>query len=553
MVSGGNPVRTEVLIVGGSLVGLSTAMFLNWHGVSTLNVERHQGTAIHPRAGHFHLRTLEAFRSVDVEKPVREASLDQFPPDGGINAVESLSGREIASYVANLNAGVEEFSPSTRLFLTQQRLEPILRDYAQSLGGEMQYGTELASFEQGEHGVIAQVRDVDSGARKSVHAQYLIAADGNRSPIREQLKIAMQGHGLLSKSMTIYFRAPLCAELLRDRNLGVIYVLNEQLRGFFRFEKGGETGFLVVMSLGDAARPGALDASANMDVEHCRSLVRSAIGNATALVDIIDVAPWLAVADVAERYRAGRVFLIGDAAHVVPPTGGFGGNTGIQDAHNLSWKLAMVLKGQAGEALLDTYNDERQPVGAATIEQAYVRYVKRVTPHLESPALHPLLDDLTAEIGYLYRSSAVLDEASISNALHRNPRHGVAGPGARAAHVVLERDGAPLSTLDLFGRRFVLLTGADAAPWCNAAQRVARNLNLPLDALRVAPDGDLSDPRGQFETAYGLTTTGAVLVRPDGVVAWRSTGAQDDLDARLFRALVSLLSREADDTAAELV
>ena len=110
--------KTDVLIVGGSLVGLSAATFLAWHGVPTLSVERHHGTAIHPRAGHFHLRTLEVFRSVGLEARVRAASEEQFDPDGGINAVELLAGKEIATYIANLNEGVAAISPSTRLFMT---------------------------------------------------------------------------------------------------------------------------------------------------------------------------------------------------------------------------------------------------------------------------------------------------------------------------------------------------------------------------------------------------------------------------------------------------
>lgn len=541
--------HTEVLIVGGSLVGLSTAMFLAWHGVSTLNVEKHKGTAIHPRAGHFHLRTLEAFRSVNIEQAVQAASLEQFPPDGGINAMESLAGREIAAYISNLNDGVGAYSPTVRLFLTQQKLEPILQKHAQSLGSDMNYSSELISFEQNSGGVIAQVRDVDSGDLTEIHAKYLVAADGNRSPVREHLGIAMKGYGLLSKSMTIYFRAPVCAELLLGRNLGVIYILNDQLRGFFRFEKGWKTGFLVVMSLGDATRPGALDASANLSFERCKELVRSAIGQSDAAVEVIDVAPWLAIADVAERYREDRVFLIGDAAHVVPPTGGFGGNTGIQDAHNLAWKLAMVIKGSAGDALLDSYSAERQPVGAATIEQAYVRYVKRVTPHLDSPSLPPLLDELTAEIGYRYTSDAIVADETSSTNMFLNPRQSGTGPGSRAGHVVLHSKGKKISTLDLFGRNFVLLTGAKGNAWCAAAKQVSRDAELPFDAFRIAGDGDLADPEQAFLKTYELSDAGAVIVRPDGFVGWRSYGASDDARLSLLKALASLTFRNLNVVA----
>ena len=137
-------IETDVLIVGGSLVGLSAATFLAWHGVSTLSVERHHGTAIHPRAGHFHPRTLEVLRSVGLEDRVKAELEKQFDPDGAINAVELLAGKEIATYIANLNAGVAEISPSTRLFMTQQSLEPLIRDRAQELGAAMRYATVRA-------------------------------------------------------------------------------------------------------------------------------------------------------------------------------------------------------------------------------------------------------------------------------------------------------------------------------------------------------------------------------------------------------------------------
>src|ERR1700722_1793439 len=178
--------KTDVLIVGGSLVGLSAATFLAWHGVATLSVERHDGTAIHPRAGHFHLRTLEVFRSVGLEALVRAASEEQFDPDGGINAVESLAGKEIATYIANLNEGVAGISPSTRLFMTQQSLEPLIRDRAEELGAAMRYATELTAFEQDADGVTGFIRNLATGETETGGAKYMIAADGNGRRVRER-------------------------------------------------------------------------------------------------------------------------------------------------------------------------------------------------------------------------------------------------------------------------------------------------------------------------------------------------------------------------------
>jgi len=245
-----------VLIVGGSLVGLSAALFLRWHGVDVLTVERHAGTAINARAGHFHLRTVEILRSAGLEDAVRRASEEQYPPDGGINNVESLAGREIANYFPNLNAGVEEFSPTVRLFINQDVLEPILRVRAAELGARLRYRTECTSLDQDADGVTAVVRDLERGTESSVRARYVIAADGNRSPVRERLGIGMRGHGLLSHSITIYFRALTdLGPLLADRNQGVHYVTNPLMRGFFRLDRSGNAGFLVVNLVGDTSRP----------------------------------------------------------------------------------------------------------------------------------------------------------------------------------------------------------------------------------------------------------------------------------------------------------
>jgi hypothetical protein len=222
-----------VLIVGGSLVGLSAALSLRWHGVDVLAVERHAGTAINARAGHFHLRTVEILRSAGLEDAVRHKSHEQYPPDGVINNVESLAGREIADYFPNLNAGVDEFSPTVRLFINQDALEPILRYRASELGARLRYRTECTSLEQDADGVTAVVRDLENGTESSVRAKYVVAADGNRSPVRERLGIGMHRHGLLSHSITIYFRALAdLGPLLKDRNQGVHYVTNPMVDDF---------------------------------------------------------------------------------------------------------------------------------------------------------------------------------------------------------------------------------------------------------------------------------------------------------------------------------
>src|SRR3954451_13111311 len=196
-----------VLIVGGSLVGLTTAMLLGHHGVRALAVERHAGTAIHPRAGHFQLRTMELLRQLGLEARVREKSLEKYSPTGGIIAVESLAGRELATYVKELNEGVEGFSPTVRVFINQDALEPLLLERALELGATVRNRTEAVAVEQDDNGATVTLRDLDSGDEREVRARYVVAADGSRSPARTRLGIAMRGYGQFSRSITIYFRA----------------------------------------------------------------------------------------------------------------------------------------------------------------------------------------------------------------------------------------------------------------------------------------------------------------------------------------------------------
>ena len=537
----------DVLIVGGSLVGLSTALFLRLHGVSCLAVERHTSTAIHPRAGHFQLRTIEILRAAGLEQAVRCRGEEQYHPDGGINNVESLAGREIASYFANLNAGVEEFSPTVRLFIDQDALEPILRARAEELGAELRYRVECTAIEQDGDGVTATLRDLEDGAgpEQTMRAKYLVAADGNRSPVREQLGIAMRGHGVLSNSVTIYFRSEVdLSPLLEGREQGVNYVTNPVLRGFFRLDRTGNRGFLVVNLVGDTARPEIIAAypdapwaniANKIDEQRALELLRAAIGVPDIPVVVEDVATWRAVADSAERYQDGRVFLAGDAAHTMPPNGGFGGNTGVQDAYNLAWKLGLVLGGVAGPGLLDTYDGERRPIGALMVEQAYSRYVTRVAPYLGTDGMQPLVDDFSLEIGGRYNSPAVVLEPGDDGALHQHPGESKGRPGSRAPHVFVERDGARVSTLDLFGRDFVLLAAGAGEAWRSAASSAAQEIGVSIDC-HVLGDAEFAD-------AYGITGAGAALVRPDGVVGWRAVDGAGASKDQLRDVLTALLCR----------
>jgi 2-polyprenyl-6-methoxyphenol hydroxylase-like FAD-dependent oxidoreductase len=529
--------EVPVLIAGGSLVGLTTSLLLAARGVPHLLVEQHRGTAIHPRAASFHQGTMEVFRGVGMQEAVDAAAEREFVQNGAIIAVESLGGRELKYFYRSYNDGVEGLSPTSRLFITQIGLEPLLRDRARDLGAEHRFGTELVSFEQDDDGVTSVIRPRDRGAEQTVRSKYLIAADGARSPVRERLGLGMAGRGGFADCVTIYFKADVRA-MLGDRNLSVVYVNHPELLGFFRFSITGDSGFLAVFATIGPDGSRDTNVGENTSPAECADLVRTALGAGPDLpVEIDNVQRWSAAAASAERFRDGRVFLAGDAAHVMPPTGGFGGNTGIADAHNLAWKLAMVHSGAAGEGLLDTYDAERRPVCRLTVEQAYTRYVMRVDSSLPSDDLMDPLDDASIELGPIYRPAT--DEPPLED-----PRNPTGRPGVRAPHLPLERNGEPISTHDLLGDGFVLLTGPDGRAWCDAAASVAASRGVPLKAHSVAATGPLVDKEDRFTDVYGIGPGGAVLVRPDRVVAWRTAEPADDpqgtiddvMNRNLFRA-----------------
>src|SRR5690606_37812077 len=299
----------------------------------------------------------------------------------------------------------------------------------------------------------------------------------------------------------------------------------------------GQRGFLAINAVGeDVTRDEAVNVSAGMTEERALELLRAAIGVPDLPMRIRQIIPWEAEASVASRLNDGRVFLAGDSAHVVPPNGGFGGNTGVQDAHNLAWKLAMVLKGQAGPGLLETYDQERQPVCAFTVDQAYERYATRVVPERGTENVKPHVEDLIIETGYQYRSPAVAGAGPTEEPLFMHPDELRGRAGSRAPHVVLRRGSELISTLDLVRKNLVLLCGPDGRAWRGAAEHAAKALGVPIDFWQVG-SGGLVDVYERFLDDYALPPAGAVLVRPDGFVAWRTDGPGADPGRALGAAL----------------
>jgi 2-polyprenyl-6-methoxyphenol hydroxylase-like FAD-dependent oxidoreductase len=528
--------RVPVLVVGGSLVGLTTSLLLAAQGVPHLLVERHRGTAVHPRAASFHQRTMEVFRGLGLQADVEEAAAREFVQNGAIVSVPNLSSPEVTYFFRHFNEGVEHLSPTSRLFITQIGLEPLLRDRARELGAEHRYATELVDVQQDDDGVTAVLRSRDDGAEQSVRSDYLVAADGAHSQVRERSGIGLAGRGSFAECVTIYFRADL-RELIGDRALSVVYVSSPELLGFFRFSLAGDSGFLAVFSTTGPDGTRDTHVADDLDTERCVHLVRTALGRPDVEVEVDNVQRWTAAAAHAARFRDRRVFLAGDAAHVMPPTGGFGGNTGVADAHNLAWKLALVTRGLAGGGLLDTYDAERRPVCDLIVEQAYTRYVLRVDPTLPREDLAPPMDDASIELGPVHRSAGIVADEPDDGALLVDPRQPGGRPGTRAPHVPVTIDGTPGSTLDLVGPDLVLLTGGKGTRWAEAAAVV------PLATHTVAAAGPVVDADGRFPEAFGIEDDGAVLLRPDGVVAWRARRCPEDPAAVLGDVVRTVLAR----------
>lgn len=527
--------ETPVLIVGGSLVGLSAALFLSWHGIPSIVVERHNGISPHPRAFNFNMRTMELFRQVGVEGAVRRKAPAHFQ-NSRIMRAESLAGRELTSFTEDTTSS--DLSPVSGCIIGQDALEPVLQARALELGADLRFSTELVSFEQDDSGVSAVIRERASGAERSVRARYLIAADGNRSAIREQLGTKTHGPGSLSHQISILFSADV-EEPLRGRRVAVCFVNNPAVRKgtsliFVRNDRGTALFAPYYPQEGEREE----DFAGERGIEQ----VRGAIGIPDLPVEITDVSSWEVAAWAAERFQQGNVFLVGDSAHVIPPAGAFGANTGIADASNLAWKLALVLKGVASPQLLLTYTEERQPVVRHTAEQAFYLFAHFSSSPDAKKNAASILPYNSVAFGYRYHS-AVLPSDPEDDGWCEDPYHPTGRPGTHAAHVVLERNGERCSTLDLTGLHGVLLTGPEGEEWRRAAQQVAGRLGLSLDTYRIGNQGDFTDPDGRFLEAYGIKAGGAVLVRPDGFIAWRAEEADTQAECAIERGLLGMLAR----------
>ncbi|MFE7766572.1 FAD-dependent oxidoreductase [Streptomyces sp. NPDC057438] len=541
-----------VLIVGGSLVGLSASVFLGRLGVPHMLVERHSGTSIHPRGRGNNVRTMEVFRTAGVEQGIRRAAAT-LADNHGILQTPTLVGDAGEWLFKEIDAGggLARFSPSSWCLCSQNDLEPVLVEHAERLGGDLRYSTEMMSFDSDPRGVTAVVKSRETGEHTTVRAQYLIAADGPRSPVREQLGIGQSGPGDLFHNVSVTFRSRDLAEVVGERRFIVCYLTNPEADGALLPVDNRENWVFHL-----PWHPEHGETLEEFTEERCVEHIRRAVGVAGLDVRITGKAPWHAAQRVARGYRSGRVFLAGDSAHEMSPTGAFGSNTGIQDAHNLAWKLAAVLGGWAGEGLLDSYDAERRPVAEATSARAAARSVEHSHPGFApAPGVGggggggPQRGILNVALGYRYPRGAVLGTDPTAPVVPE--RLDLTGePGSRAPHLAVRHRGDGISTLDLYERSLVLLSDAatgGAGGWHAAALRLAETMSVPLTSYRfgTGPDAELTaEGERDWAAAHGTTPSGAVLVRPDGFVAWRSPGAVPDAESALRDALTTLLATD---------
>ncbi len=497
------------------------------------------------RARNLNFRTLEVFRGLGLDAEVIAAGSHV----SRVFRKETLASSEREEFPAIEQAlhivdHPETLTPEPPIwYCPQSRLEPLLRAVVRQRGGDVRYHTELISFTQDSEGVTATIRDRATGTSSVLHADYLAACDGAHSRIREALGVKAEGLGALDEYyIFVYFRAD-WSELIRGYEADAILIDRPGIQGFFLITDADRGMFLIRYA------PSQGESAQDYTAERCKNLILNGIGKPDLAVEILDIEHWQPMQLVAEHFQQGRVLLVGDAAHTMPPKLGLGANTAIQSAQNLAWKLAAVIRGQASQELLATYQTERHPVGRLASEQSLVGPAASLLTQGSDDKLLPAekkvpLFSLIA--GYRYRSQAVLCEDAVPSEpaeieLLDQPEELTGLPGTRVPHLWLERQGQRISTLDLLDGRFVLLTGTGGTAWKDAAAAVAEQLGIALSAYRIGADADLLDLENGWQAKMGVSAEGVVLVRPDGFVAWRTDTRPLSPEPKLMQVLSSIL------------
>ena len=493
----------DVLVVGAGPGGLATALSAARHGARVLVVDRRSGTSGLPRATGINVRTVEILRSWGVAPAVRAHRIRGVPEAASaptLVAPPRSSGRA-GGYPSHRE--ILDVSPVLPLACPQDRLEPVLVDAARRAGGEIRFGTPLVALTVGSDGVRAEF-----GSGPRVHATFVVGADGTRSAVRAALGIATTHLGTWAHAVQVLFRPD--APLRPDPPLLLTFVDEPHPGAMLPM---GEGRWVYAALRFDGSPPDIPD--------NWTATLRAATGSPDLAPEVLDVQRFTLAAEVATTYRAGPGFLVGDAAHRTTPVAGIGLNTAIHDGHELGWKLAWAARGLAGDALLASHDAERGPVGLAAAARS-LDVQGRPT------------DGLPSALGHTHRSPVIAGtEPAPDLRIDLTAR-----PGERAPHAWVRHAGGHRSTLDLFDGTLTLLTSPDGRPWARAAAAVT---GVPFQVL---VDG--RDVHGVTLAArYGLRPGTAVLVRPDGRVAWRHDGACADRVAALTDAVDTALGRVA--------
>ncbi len=581
-------ITTQVLVIGTGPAGSATAALLASYGVDHLVVNRHRWLANTPRAHITNQRTMEVLRDLGPEVEA-EAYLHASPQEMMGNNVfcTSLAGEEIGRLQTwgthpLSKAGHLLASPTLMNDLPQTFMEPLLFKTACSRGTQARMSTQYVSHEQDAEGVTTTLLDRLTGKHFTVRSAYLVGADGGNSKVAEHAGLPFAGTMGVAGSINILFKADL-TRFVAHRPSVLYWVLQPGSNvggigmGLVRMVRRWNE-WLVVWGY-DITQPAPI-----VDEAFAVKVVRDLVGDPTLAVELQSVSTWTVNNRYATTLSTGRVFCLGDAIHRHPPSNGLGSNTSIQDAFNLAWKLAMVLKGQAGERLLDSYNAERAPIAKQIVTRAN-QSIEEFGPIFQALGLLDSVDPVTmqqnmdarcvatpqaalqrehiraaiaakvyefdahgVEMNHRYRSAAIADDGQPEPAFDRDRElhyQATTWPGARLPHVWLHTaDGRKASTLDLAGKgRFTLFTGIGGEAWAAAAVEIGAQLQIDLVVRVIGPRQAWQDFTGDWARVREVQDSGAVLVRPDQHVAWRSATADVDATAQLRRVLDQVLAR----------